>query len=247
MNNTLITNKTDTPIPVMHYKEMAALATTMAASRMFGMTTPQQILTLMAIAQAEGLHPAIAIRDYYIVDGKPALKADAMLARFQKSGGKIKWNEYTDTRCSATLVHPNGDSITIEWTIEMAKRAGMAGRNNWIKYPRQMLKARVISEGIRAIFPGANGGFYTPEEVQDFDNSPAEKTCITFDDEPKLITLEQRQEMFALLKDKGIINPEPIKEFLKTIIKKDVHNTADLTQEEGNQIIQSLKTPNSEK
>lgn len=40
------------------------------------------------------------------------------------------------------------------------------------QYPRQMLRARVISEGIRTIFPGCIGSFYTPEEAQDFDVKP---------------------------------------------------------------------------
>ena len=42
----------------------------------------------------------------------------------------------------------------------------------WHKYPRQMLRARVISEGIRAVYPGGCSGFYTPEEVADFDQKP---------------------------------------------------------------------------
>jgi hypothetical protein len=32
-----------------------------------------------------------------------------------------------------------------------------------------MLSARVVSEGVRAVFPGVLGGFYTPEEVGQFE------------------------------------------------------------------------------
>jgi len=53
--------------------------------------------------------------------------------------------------------------------MKRAKQAGLGGKDNWSKYPRQMLRARVLSEGIRATFPGCNTGFYTPEEVQDFE------------------------------------------------------------------------------
>jgi hypothetical protein len=37
-----------------------------------------------------------------------------------------------------------------------------------------MLRARVISEGIRTVFPGVAVGVYTPEEVADFDVKPAQ-------------------------------------------------------------------------
>lgn len=160
-----MTNNTN----LMPISEMKILAEAMAKSRFFmGVTTLEQALTLMAIAQAEGIHPAAAARDYHVIQGKPSLKADAMLSRFQSAGGKIKWNEYTDTKCSATFSHESGGEVTIEWTIEMAAKIGLAQKDNWKKYPRQMLRARVISEGIRTIYPGVITGFYTPEEVQDF-------------------------------------------------------------------------------
>lgn len=144
------------------------MAQSVAASGLFGMKDPNQAMALMLIAQAEGQHPALAARDYHIIQGRPALKADAMLARFQAAGGKIEWKKYTDAAVSALMSHPSGGSVEIEWTIEMANRAGLTKNPTWRNYPRQMLRARVISEGIRTVFPGVAVGVYTPEEVQDF-------------------------------------------------------------------------------
>lgn len=138
-------------------------------SGLFGMKTPDQAIALMLIAQAEGMHPAIAARDYHVIQGRPALKADAMLARFQNAGGKVNWDVYTDQEVKATFSHPAGGSITLSWTLEQAKRIGLAGKDNWKNYPRAMLRARVISEGIRTVYPGCVVGVYTPEEVQDFE------------------------------------------------------------------------------
>ena len=138
-------------------------------SGLFGMKTPDQAIALMLIAQAEGMHPAIAARDYHVIQGRPALKADAMLARFQTAGGKVSWDVYTDAEVKATFSHPAGGSVTLSWTLEQAKRIGLAGKDNWKNYPRAMLRARVISEGIRTVYPGCVVGVYTPEEVQDFD------------------------------------------------------------------------------
>jgi len=138
-------------------------------SGLFGMKTPEQAIALMLIAQAEGMHPAIAARDYHVIQGRPALKADAMLARFQTAGGKVNWDVYTDAEVKATFSHPAGGSVTLSWTLEQAKRIGLAGKDNWKNYPRAMLRARVISEGIRTVYPGCVVGVYTPEEVADFE------------------------------------------------------------------------------
>ena len=145
------------------------MANAVAKSGLFGIKTADQAMALMLIAQAEGLHPAIAARDYHVISGRPALKADAMLARFQAAGGKVEWKTYTDTAVSAVISHPQGGKVEIEWTIDMAKRAGLTRNQTWTQYPRQMLRARVISEGIRTVFPGVAVGVYTPEEVSDFD------------------------------------------------------------------------------
>jgi len=48
----------------------------------------------MAVAPAGGLHPATAAREFYIIQGRTALKADAMLARLPNAGGKVDWEGY---------------------------------------------------------------------------------------------------------------------------------------------------------
>ena len=152
--------------------DIARMADAVAKSRLFGVSTPEQAMALMLVAQAEGLHPAIAARDYHIIDNKPALKADAMMARFQAAGGTVKWSAMTDARVAATFSHPAGGSVEIDWDMKRAETAGLGGKAMWKKYPRQMLRSRVISEGIRTVFPGIAVGVYTPEEVIDFDDRP---------------------------------------------------------------------------
>lgn len=149
--------------------EVAQMAKAVASSNLFGVKTPDQALALMLLAQAEGLHPMVAARDYHIIEGRPSMKADAMLARFQLAGGKVKWLALTDTKVTGEFTHEAGGTATIEWDMERAKQAGLGGKGNWNKYPRQMLRARVISEGIRTVYPACVVGVYTPEEVQDFE------------------------------------------------------------------------------
>jgi len=149
------------------FADMERLANAIAKSRMFGLTTPEAALTLMAIANAEGRPAAIAAIDYHIINNKPCLKADAMLARFQQAGGKVEWHDYSDERAEATFTHPAGGSIKLSWDLDRAKRAEVMGNPTWKKYPRAMLRARTISEGIRTVYPGILNGMYTPEEIED--------------------------------------------------------------------------------
>lgn len=173
-------------VAVMSMSDLEKMAQVMVKSRLFGVDSQEQAMTLMLLAQAEGIHPATAMRDYHIVEGKPALKADAMLARFQAGGGKIEWEEYSDTKVSAYFSHPaSPKKVLIEWSIDSASKvkvyskkdggwSPITNRHTWRSYPRQMLKARVISEGVRATNPGVAVGIYTVEETQDF-TAPVEK------------------------------------------------------------------------
>jgi hypothetical protein len=152
-------------VPINEIREMAEVA---AKSKMFGFKSPDEAMAIMLLCQAENLHPAIAMRDFHVIQGRPALKADAMLARFQQAGGSVKWEEYTDERVSGSFSHPNGGSVTVTWTFEMAKKIGLTAKDNWRNYARAMLRARCVSEGVRTVYPGCVVGVYTPEEVETF-------------------------------------------------------------------------------
>ena len=156
-------------LALLPLSEVERMAVAIAKSGLFGAKTPDQALALMLVAQSEGMHPATAAKDYHIIQGRPCLKADAMLARFQASGGAVKYHAYTDQKVEATFTHPQGGSVTLDWTIERAKSAGLTGKETWRQYPRQMLRARVLSEGIRTVFPAVCSGVYTPEEIEDIE------------------------------------------------------------------------------
>ena len=155
---------------IVPFQDMQSMAESIAKSGLFGMKDTNQVLALMAVAQAEGLHPATAARDYHVIQGRPALKADAMLARFQQAGGKVDWKVYTDKEVTGIFAHPNGGSLELTWTIKQAQDIGLVKTGSgWQKYPRAMLRSRCISEGIRTVYPGCVVGTYTPEEVEEFE------------------------------------------------------------------------------
>jgi hypothetical protein len=157
----------------MPLAEIEKIGTIIAQSKLFGVKTPAEAIALCLIAQAEGKHPATAALQYHIFNGKPSLKADEMLARFQDAGGEIEYHEYTDEIVAISFSHPQCKKpIRVEWNKSMAVKAELWGKDVWKKYPRSMLRSRVISEGVRAVHPRSNQGFYTEEEVESFDTKP---------------------------------------------------------------------------
>lgn len=152
--------------------DMERMALAFSKSGMFGAKTQDQALALLLLAQAEGQHPAIAMRDFDVIQGRPAKKAEAMLRSFLGAGGSVEWHTLTDECADATFSHPQGGKARIKWDLAMATKAGLAAKDNYKKFPRAMLRSRVVSEGCRTIYPAATSGMYVPEEVREFGPAP---------------------------------------------------------------------------
>lgn len=169
------------PQAIISFEQMGQMAESFAKSNLFGVKTKDAALSLLMIAQAEGIHPALAVMEYDIIEGKPARKAERLLARFQMSGGRVEWLEYSNTVVKGKFSHPHGSTVEIEWSIQDAARVkfwkkdkdgngrweSLSEKYNWKSWPRAMLRSRVISEGVRTCFPGASLVTLTTEEAQD--------------------------------------------------------------------------------
>jgi len=159
---------------IVPFQELESMSSYIVRSKLFGAKDESQAMSLMLLAQAEGLHPMTAIQDFDIVQGRPARKTHSILARFQAAGGKVAWEEITPTRACGVFSHAQGGSLKVEWTFADAQKANLTGKDNWKNYPKAMLRARCIAEGVRAVFPGAIGGMLTVEEAQDMAPSRGE-------------------------------------------------------------------------
>lgn len=172
----IATPQVQVPAPSFTMSELERVALAIAKGRLFGSDDPNAVLTLCMVAQAEGKHPGLVMQQYHIIKGKPAKKAEAMLVDFIAAGGKVVWNRLDDECADATFSHPLGGTVTINWTLARATKAGLTGNDTWKKYPRAMLRSRVVSEGVRTVFPGATSGMYVPEEIEDFAEEPRQAT-----------------------------------------------------------------------
>lgn len=195
------------------FQDVQGMAQAIAKSGLFGMKSADQALALMLVAQAEGQHPATITQDYDIIQGRAARKTHSVLARFQQMGGVVKWHELTDTIADATFAHKSGGELRISWTFEQAKKAGLTGKDNWRNYPRAMLRARCVAEGVRAVYPAALGGMMVSEEAQDLP---------VIDSPPKTINPDTPGEILQFDLQRALIEvaAAPTKQDLEAIWKK---------------------------
>lgn len=166
--------------------EVQIMAAAIAKSGLFGIKTPDQAMALMLIAQAEGRHPATVAQDYDIIQGRPAIKAQVALIRFQQAGGKIEWICRSEGRCEAKFSHPQSGTVPVMWDTDRADQMGYLSKDNWRKQPMIMLQWRVVAEGVRICYPACLSGQYLVEEVQDFDKPDNRKPVET----PAVVTTE---------------------------------------------------------
>jgi hypothetical protein len=172
--------------------DMQSMALAIAKSGLFGMKSPEQALALGLLAVSENKPFASICAEYDVIQGRPALKSQACLARFQQAGGTIQWIKRTDKECVLEGKHPAGGTLQVTWTMERANAAGLTGKQNWKTYPCAMLSARCVAELVRALYPACLNGVYLAEEVQDFDAKPLriEKPLIAAAPESEVIAAE---------------------------------------------------------
>jgi hypothetical protein len=120
-----------------------------------------------------GLGPMQALAKIAVIDGKPSLSSETQRALILQAGHDIWIVESSATKATMAGRRNGSDhTSTVTWTMDDAKRAGLAGRQNWRSYPRQMLAARATAELARLIFADAIGGLVATEEVEEMDGTP---------------------------------------------------------------------------
>jgi hypothetical protein len=141
------------------------VAAAIAKSGMGGFKTQEQALVALFLALAEGIPFGRVIHEYHVINGRLTLRSECMLARFQRSGGSIEYAVHTDTEVSVIASHPKGGSLTITWTMERARKAGLTANPTWQKHPAAMLTARAVAQAVRAVYPACLSGILVEDEA----------------------------------------------------------------------------------
>jgi hypothetical protein len=145
-----------------------SLAATPFVPDSFG-KNPALVTAAILVGQEVGLQPMAALRSMDIVKGTPALRAHAMRGLVQSHGHEVWSVEKTETRVVMRGQRKGSDKVEESvWTMDRARKLGVAGGVNYTKQPMTMLIARATSEICRLIAADVLLGIpYSVEELAD--------------------------------------------------------------------------------
>lgn len=131
---------------------------------------PADVLVTLMTGRELGLGPMQSLRGIYVIDGKGVASSDLIVGLVKRSNVCKFFRLVESTDKVATYeTHREGEEPTrMSFTIEQAQTAGLAGRNNWAKYPAAMLRARCSAALARAVYPDVAMGLYDVDEAEDF-------------------------------------------------------------------------------
>lgn len=136
-----------------------------------GRFNAQEILMMHATyGHHYGGNMGLTMTQAYSLKGKPTLNADAMAGIVRKSGlcKFIKIDSWDDNQCTLIMARVDEDfEHSYTYDMEMADKQGLTRNANWAKMPKQMLRARCLTMGLRATFPEAVSGIYSADEIAD--------------------------------------------------------------------------------
>lgn len=151
-----------TQLPI---SEIMSIGKAFAESGMFADTrSAAQAIVKIQAGQEIGIPPFAAMTGIHIISGKPTIGAGLIASRIKGSGKyDYKVKEQSDKICSVDFYQGKEMIGNSTFTIEDARRAQT---KNMEKFPKNMLFARAISNGVKWFCPDIfSGPVYTPEEM----------------------------------------------------------------------------------
>jgi hypothetical protein len=141
---------------------------------------PQDIMVCVQWGMELGLAPMQALQNIAVINGKPSVYGDAMMALVQASPvcegvDETIEGEGTTNPVAVCIARRKGrNPVIVRFSVEDAKRAGLWGKQGpWQSYPKRMLAMRARGFALRDAFPDVLKGLITVEEAQDFPSEAA--------------------------------------------------------------------------
>jgi hypothetical protein len=211
-------------IQIMPVNDIMIMAKTFAESGMFTDAKAMvQAFVKIQAGQEIGIPPFAAMSGIHIIQGKPTLGA-GLIASAVKGSGKYdyKVKEMNEKICSIDFFQGAENIGNSTFTIEDAKKALT---KNIDKFPKNMLFARAISNGVKWFCPDVFAGpVYVSEEMPE---QTVDVPHVEIIEQPKISKLSQKQIDKILISDIATV---------KKALKAIETGTAEATPEQVAQI-----------
>lgn len=180
-------------ITTMPVSEIQIMAKQFSESGMFADAKQMgQAFVKIQAGQEIGIPPFAAMSGIHIIQGKPTIGA-GLIASAVKGSGKYDYKviEMSDKNCSIDFYQGKEKIGNSSFSIEDAKKALT---KNIDKFPKNMLFARAISNGVKWFAPDVfSGPVYTPEEMGGFEQQTEDVTHEVVEDAKPIPAMNNAQ------------------------------------------------------
>lgn len=130
---------------------------------------PGNILVAIQWGMELGLQPMQAMQNIAVINGRPSLWGDAVIALARSSPLCEYIYESDDGEAATCRVKRRGEEEQVRtFSMADAKLAGLVGKSGpWSQYPKRMRQMRARAFALRDVFPDVLKGMPMAEEVQD--------------------------------------------------------------------------------
>lgn len=137
--------------------------------------TVDQALFVVLKGYELNVTPIEALSNIHLVNGKPGLSVQLMIALANRSGALSRLDmpdaskAATEQKATVTAVRRDRPEspVTMTFSMQDAAAANLLGNPIWKSYPGQMLVNRAMSMALRRAIPEALSGLYLAEELGD--------------------------------------------------------------------------------
>jgi len=172
----------------------------------------QAIVKILA-GQELGFGPMASMTGIHIIQGKVTLSANIMAAALKRTGRyNYRVTTMTAELCVIDFYEGSENVGTSSFSIADAEVAGLLKNATWTQYPRNMLFARAMSNGVRWYTPDLYGApLYTPDELgESVDGETGEiitvQATIVNEPEPEA-NGDKTAKLAKWIREQAILNP----------------------------------------
>ena len=165
---------------ITEFTEIKELCKELVSTKYYAKLQNFEIFAIVQKASILKISPLDALNGgLYCVHGRIEMASILMNRLIRQAGHSITCSEMSDKCCTLTGTRTDGDSWTVSFNMEQAKRANIVKNGPWTQYPDIMLFNRCLSRLARCLFPDVIHGCYVEGEIPADINQSAELIEVT--------------------------------------------------------------------
>ena len=154
------------------YEQLMNLADVFNKAGLFpGIENQYQAAAVIQLGQEIKLPPMTSLRTIFVIPSKRGstlcIKSEALLALAIDKGVRLEVLSKTNKSCKVKFSRKGQKDHIEDYTEEDARRAGLLGKDNWMKHPTNMYFSRCVKNGLQSFDARLSLGLSTVEEMED--------------------------------------------------------------------------------